>query len=47
MEKLIVFGTGNATVTKCYNTCFALKKEEEYFLVDAGRWKSNLKYFRK
>ena len=36
MEKLIVFGTGNATVTKCYNTCFALKKENEYFLVDAG-----------
>ncbi len=36
MEKLIVLGTGNATVTKCYNTCFALKKENEYLLVDAG-----------
>lgn len=36
MEKLYVFGTGNAQATKCYNTCFALKKEEEYFMVDAG-----------
>lgn len=47
MEKLIVLGTGNATVTKCYNTCFALKKEDEYFLVDAGRRKSNFKYSKK
>ncbi|MDO5294325.1 MAG: MBL fold metallo-hydrolase [bacterium] len=36
MEELIVLGTGNATVTKCFNTCFALRKEDEYFLVDAG-----------
>lgn len=36
MEKLIVLGTGNAAVTKCYNTCFAIQKEEEYFLVDTG-----------
>lgn len=36
MEKLIVLGTGNATVTKCYNTCFAFRKQEEYFLVDTG-----------
>lgn len=34
--ELIMLGTGNAMVTKCYNTCFALKNEEEYFLVDAG-----------
>lgn len=33
---LYVFGTGNANVTKCYNTCFAIKTEEEYFMVDAG-----------
>ena len=25
MDQLYVFGTGNATVTRCYNTCFALK----------------------
>ena len=35
-ETLILLGTGNATVTKCFNTCFAIKTEEEYFLVDTG-----------
>lgn len=36
VEELIILGTGNATVTKCYNTCFAIKKGEEYLLVDTG-----------
>lgn len=36
MERLIALGTGNAAVTKCYNTCFALEDDGEYFLVDAG-----------
>ena len=36
MEKIILLGTGNAVVTKCYNTCFAIQNKEEYFLVDAG-----------
>lgn len=36
MEQLIMLGTGNATVTNCYNTCFALKQQEQYFLVDTG-----------
>lgn len=36
MEKLIMLGTGNALTTKCYNTCFALQKGQEYLLVDAG-----------
>jgi len=35
-ETLIMLGTGNATVTKCYNTCFAIQEEQEYFLVDTG-----------
>lgn len=35
-ETLILLGTGHATVTKCYNTCFALFTGEEYFLVDTG-----------
>lgn len=35
-ETLILLGTGNATVTKCFNTCFAIKTREEYFLVDTG-----------
>lgn len=37
MEQLYVFGTGNATVTHCYNTCFAVKNPEgEYFMADTG-----------
>ena len=36
MDKLIVLGTGNGGALKCYNTCFALQKDEEYFLVDGG-----------
>lgn len=34
--ELIFLGTGNAMVTKCYNTCFAIRRGEEYFLTDAG-----------
>lgn len=36
MEELYVFGTGNAQATNFYNTCFALKDQDEYFMVDAG-----------
>lgn len=36
MAELIMLGTGNAAVTRCYNTCFAVKNEESVFLVDAG-----------
>ena len=36
MERLILLGTGNAAVTKCYNTCFAIQNKDEYFLVDTG-----------
>ena len=34
--KLTMLGTGHALVTECYNTCFVLNEEEEYFLVDGG-----------
>ena len=34
--KIVVLGTGHGSVTKCYNTCFALEKNDEYFLVDTG-----------
>lgn len=34
--ELIMLGTGNATVTKCYNTCFVLQEGQSGFLVDAG-----------
>ena len=37
MSKLIVLGTGNAMVTNCYNTCFAVScTNGEHILVDAG-----------
>lgn len=36
MEQLYVFGTGNASVTRCYNTCFALRFGQDFFMVDAG-----------
>lgn len=36
MDKLYVFGTGNAAATHCYNTCFALQIKDEFFMTDAG-----------
>ena len=35
-EELIVLGTGNAMVTKCYNTCFVMK-DENCFCSDCQR----------
>lgn len=34
--KLTILGTGNAMVTECYNTCFALSDKKKHFLVDTG-----------
>ena len=34
--KIIMLGTGNAMVTKCYNTCFVMSDGTDYLLVDAG-----------
>lgn len=34
--KLTMLGTGNATVTECYNTCFAFSEGDKHFLVDTG-----------
>ena len=33
---ITMLGTGNALVTECYNTCFVLQENEEYFMVDGG-----------
>ena len=33
---ITMLGTGHATVTKCYNTCFVLRDHDRCFLVDAG-----------
>ena len=47
MEKLYVFGTGNAQAVHCYNTCFALKDEDEFFMVDAGGETESLRFWKK
>lgn len=47
-QYLHVLGTGHATVTKCYNTCFAINGAEgEYFLIDAGGGNGILVQLRK
>lgn len=44
MQQLIVLGTGHAVVKNCYNTCFALRQDNEYFLVDTGGGSQILKH---
>ena len=34
--KLTMLGTGNAVATACYNTCFVLQEDGQFFLVDGG-----------
>lgn len=34
--EITMLGTGNALVTKCYNTCFVLEDNNNYLLVDGG-----------
>lgn len=34
--RLVMLGTGHAMVTKCYNTCFILQDDNQFFMVDAG-----------
>lgn len=34
--KLTMLGTGNASVIKCYNSCFLLTENENHILVDGG-----------
>lgn len=45
-ELLYVFGTGNAQSVNFYNTCFALRDDDEYFIVDAGGGNGILKILR-
>ena len=45
--KLTILGTGNATVTDCYNTCFVLSEEHRHFLVDAGGGNQILRILKK
>ena len=34
MERLIMLGTGNALVTRCYNTCFAIQDDDDRVLTN-------------
>lgn len=36
MNQITMLGTGHATVTRCYNTCFVLQTDHTLLLVDAG-----------
>lgn len=44
--KLTILGTGNALVTECYNTCFAISDNQKHFLVDAGGGNQILKILK-
>lgn len=44
--EIIFLGTGHGTATECYNTCFAIKNKEEYFLVDSGGGNGILKQLK-
>ena len=36
-NEIIILGTGNAMVTRCYNTCFILRSSSgKMLMVDAG-----------
>lgn len=41
--KLTMLGTGNALVTDCYNTCFLIENNGEFFMVDGGGGNTILK----
>ncbi len=48
MEKIIVLGTGSASVTEIFNTCFVLEDDAgEYLLVDTGGGNGILRQFKK
>lgn len=33
---ITMLGTGSALVTECYNTCFVLHEDSQYFMIDGG-----------
>ena len=45
--KLKILGTGNGAALKCYNTCFAIENNNEYFLIDGGGGNEILKQLEK
>ena len=47
MNKITMLGTGNATVSRCYNTCFVLQTPQALLMVDAGGGNGVLGQLRK
>lgn len=45
--KITMLGTGNATVTECYNTCFVIGDEDRHLLVDGGGGNTVLRQLRR
>ncbi|MDO5573678.1 MAG: MBL fold metallo-hydrolase [bacterium] len=45
--KITMLGTGHATVTKCYNTCFIIENNNQYLLVDGGGGNTLLRQLEK
>ena len=45
--KITMLGTGNALVTECYNTCFVLEDEGQYFMIDGGGGNEVLKQLKR
>ena len=45
--KLTMLGTGNALVTECYNTCFIIDDNGQYFMVDGGGGSAILSQLKK
>lgn len=45
MQELVMLGTGNAGVTRCYNTCFTIKSNNKHLLIDAGGGNGILRQF--
>lgn len=45
--ELTMLGTGNALVTECYNTCFILSENGQYFLTGGGGGNTILRQLKK
>ena len=45
--KITFLGTGHASATNCYNACFTLENQNDYFLVDSGGGNGILKQLKK
>ena len=44
--ELTMLGTGSALVTECYNTCFVLQEDQQYFMVDGGGGSTQVRVHR-